>query len=149
MFTRTAIILTLSVAVFAGGGLGTSNGMVLCIDGDGHLAIEAPHLKHAHSHAQGADHERHDHDRDADHGDLHDLLATCSDSFLIVQKLERASSSVVADQHYLAPLSLCLPACLVSAVPPFAVTDGLSAPAFRGGTARAELVSLRSVVLLV
>ena len=149
MFTRTALILTLSVAVFASGSLGTANGMVLCMDGEGHLAVEPPHLKHVHSHAEGEDRERHDHDRDADHADLRDLPTTCSDSFLAVQNLERASSNEVPAQHQVAASHLCLAACLNSPMRPLAVTDRSHVPAFRGGTARAELASLRCVVLLV
>ena len=149
MLTRKAITLTLSLVVFACGSLGVSNGLVLCVDGHGHFAVEAPHLKHAQNHAEDADHEPHDHDRDADHGNLHDLLGTCSDSFLTVQNLERASPTGIAAQHQLLAPCLCLPACLVGGVAPFAVTDGLGIPAFRGGTARAEIASLRCVVLLV
>jgi hypothetical protein len=143
------VILIVALAILVGGSLGTSNGKVLCIDADGHLALEVPHLRHGHSHAPGADNESHDRDRNAEPGDLHDSLATCSDSFLTVLKLERPSSTDAAAQHQLAAPCLCVPACLTMGAPPFPFIDGLGVSAFGGGTARADLSSLRCIVLLV
>ena len=148
MLFRTFTILVLALAVFVAGALGTSNGMVLCVDDDGHLALEAPHLSHAHSHAHGADHDPHDHGGDADHADLHDLMASCSDSFVSGQKLERSSSSLALDQHH-AGLELSLPPCFQIAPAPSSGTHGLAVPASRGGTAHVELACLASVILLV
>jgi hypothetical protein len=145
---RTRVIFVLAFAVTVGGCLGTSNGLVLCTDADGHVAIEAPHLRHAHSHAEGADHEPHDPAEDADHGELHGLLATCSDSAVATQKLERSSADVTAAQQALAPLVLCLFGCPATGVQPASATHGLGAPNFRGGTAHPD-VALRSVILLV
>ena len=148
MSLRTCTILVLVLAVFAAGGLGTSNGMVLCVDGDGHLALEAPRLSHAHSHAHGADHDPHDHGEDADHADLHDLMASCSDSFGTGPKLERSPSSLAIHQH-LVGLELSLPTILLIAPTPSSGPRGLAVPTFRGGTAHLELACLASIVLLV
>jgi hypothetical protein len=145
---RTCVTLLVAFAVFAGGSVGTSNGLVLHIDGDGHLAVEAPHLRHAHDHADGADHAPHDHDSDADHGDLHRLIATCSDSFATAQKLDRSSADAVAALYVPVPFAFCPVRCPASGFQPPSATRGLGAPTFRRGTAHPDLASLRSVVLL-
>ena len=145
---RTFTILVLVVAMLAGGSLGTSNGMVVCIDSDGHVAVEAPHLSHAFHHAEGADHEPHDYDGDAEHADLHEMIGSCFDSLVSVQRLERSSSSLAAIHHFHVVLNLCLPACSDIGVQPLD-GSGLAVATFRGGTAHIELACLRSVVLLV
>lgn len=145
---RTCTILAVTLAVLAGGTLGTSNGMVLCVDADGRVAVEAPHIRHAHSHARGADHDRHDHGEDADHADLHEMMSSCSDSFVSGQALERSSSSIAIHQHH-AGLKLSLPPCFRIAPAPSSPTDVLAVPTFRGGTAHLELACLASLILLV
>jgi hypothetical protein len=145
----TCTTFVVCLAVLAGGAIGTSNGMVLYVDGDGRLTIESPHFRHTHSHAEAADHEPHDYGGEADHADLHDLIGSCSDSFINFQKLERSSSSLMAVQHHLAGFDFCLSACLASGIHPLLARDGLGIPTFRGGTAHFELACLRCVVLLV
>jgi hypothetical protein len=135
--------------VFAGGSLGTSNGRVLCVDSAGHLALELPHLRHAHSHAEGADHAAHDFGEDADHADLHALIASCVDSSMMIQTMERSSFGLSANHHYLVGFNLCPPACPASGCQPSPVGRGSGAPTFRGSTAHPELAPLRSVILLV
>jgi hypothetical protein len=145
---RSFTTLVLVLAIFAGGSFGTANGMVLCVSSDGHLAVEPPRLSHAFRHAGGADHEPHDHDPDADHAALHEMIASCSDSYVSVQKLERSSSSFTAIDHLNPIPSLSLPGCS-DAEQPMGSLNGLAVAPPRGGTARRELASLRSVILLV
>ena len=147
---RTCTILVVALAVFAGGSLGTANGMALHLDDDGHLALEVPHLAHAFSHAEGADHEPHHHHHgDSDHVALHHLIAACADSAIATGTLDRSSPGwAVLHGCDVAP-DLCLPECLCTNPNPAPVTGGLGAPAFRGGTARLELAALRCIILLV
>ena len=148
MSSRTCTILVLSLAVLASGSLGTSNGVVLRVNDEGNLAPELPRLSHAHRHAAGADHDSHDHREDADHADLHDLMASCSDSLVSGHKLERSSSSLAIHQHHLS-LELCLPTCFQTGPAPGSEARCMTVPTFRGGTAHMELACLASVVLLV
>ena len=147
MALRTCIIF-LALSVLVGGGVGTANGLVLYIDCDGHLAVDAPHLRHAHSHQQGADHPPHDHDHDADHGDLHRLISTCCDVHITVQKVEKPSTAPAAAWYDGVADAFNLPVWSVPGVEP-SPSDGVGAPSFRGSTAHPELAALRSVVLLV
>ena len=148
---RTFTILALTLAVFAAGSLGLNSGMVLAFDEDhGHPTFELPQLRHAHEHAEGADHEAHDHGDDADHAELHDLIGSTSNSHLTTQKVDQSSSSTLAAaQQCLSALDIFIPDPLGSLLRPpssGALRDALNFP---GGTAHVDLACLRSVVLLV
>src|SRR5687767_9779139 len=71
MLFRATLILALSVSTFLGGVLGLGNGMVLVVHDDGHVGVEHAFTRHAHEHADEADHEPHDYGGNADHAALH------------------------------------------------------------------------------
>ena len=155
---RDALTSLLLVVVFAAGGLGLHNGMVLRVDHHGHVILDAPHLSHGLAHADGADHDaadygaRADHPSDAgtddDHHDLHHLIATIADSHVATAKSDGSTASQSLSSQHSFSLDLYFPAAL--STPTFARTrSALEAANHRGGTARAEIASLRAIVLLV
>lgn len=149
MTLRSIPILAVCLAVVAASSLGLNSGMVLHVEEDGHLVLEAPRLDHAHAHADGADHGPHDHDPDADHADLHDLIASSSDYPVASQKVERSSSSLTVAHLYLSGLDLCVPAAVGDDVLLASAEAARGAANHRGGTAHIQIACLRSVVLIV
>jgi hypothetical protein len=143
---HTITIVAACLAVFAASALGLNQGMVVCTDGHGRLAVESAHVRHAHAHGEGADHEHHECPEDAEHAELHAALADCSDFSAGQAGLGGASS----DTHRLAPsqpLPVSADRCPV--LKPRLGPAGTAAGNFRGVTARAELGSLGAVILLV
>lgn len=131
------------------GGLGLNNGMALTFDEEhGHVILESPLLRHAHEHAEGADHDTHDHRDDADHARLHDLIASSSDYHLTTQKVEPPSDGVKFCHAHPA-LDQCLTLDLGFDHHRPAGGIMMDAANFRGGTARIAHACLRSIILLV
>ena len=145
---RIPVILAVCVAVVAASGLGLNNGMVLRFDDYGHLALESPRVRHAHSHAEGADHGPHDFGHESDHQDLHDLINSCSESPLGTQKAERSASGLAAADHQPVGVDVCVPPCGGPGLRPPAAGADKHAGTRRGGTAHIALACLRSIVLL-
>ncbi|CAA9391835.1 MAG: hypothetical protein AVDCRST_MAG64-2053 [uncultured Phycisphaerae bacterium] len=117
--------------------------MVLCVAGDGHLSLELAHVRHAESHAEGADHDRHDSPADADHGELHDALDACSDSSVVkVDRRAARPESLWLEAAYALP---CLTARSPDLRPALASvnSNGCATPA------RTHLARLSVIVLLV
>ena len=147
--SRLSVSLIVASAMLVAGGLGLNNGMVLTFDEEhGHLILESPLLRHAHEHADGADHDAHDQGGDADHAGLPHLIASSSDSHLTTQKVE-APSDGVKFSHAHPALDLCLTLDLGSEHHRPAGGVLMDAANFRGGTAHIAHVCLRSIVLLV
>lgn len=149
---RNLPILAVCFAVFVAHSLGLNGGMVLHVDDHGHLALTAPRVDHAqahaHSHGDEADHGPHDYDPDADHGDLHDLIASCSDVPVGTQKADRAASDFAASHGFPSGFDACvLP--LGTGLRPLVWGGGIGESACRGSTAHLALTCLRSVVLVI
>ena len=77
---RAGISFAVCFAVLIGSTLGLNRGMVLCIDGDGHYALESAHIQHAECHEEGNDRALHEFPSDAKHVELHAALETCFDA---------------------------------------------------------------------
>jgi hypothetical protein len=149
----------LCTAVLAASALGLQNGMVLRVDHHGHLKLDAPHLSHALAHAGGADH--HPADYSADHHDstdgdtgegnhhaLHHLINTISDSHVAASKSAGSATSQTDALQHPCNLDFCFPAA-ATAVALFPAAATLEATDQCGGTARAEVASMRAIILLV
>lgn len=147
MTSRTVSSL-LCISILLGGCLGVSNGAVLHVHADGHLAIELPHLLHAHLHGKEADHEARDLSMQCDHSHVHELLHAVKHITAGSRKFDRRGTSPCADKHPSAgqaPVAfaspLVLEPSLVSVLRQSAQPPGLAA--------RTERASLRAIVLLV
>ena len=145
---RAAFSFLLSFAVFAASALGLRSGMTLSLSHDGHLDLEFPRHAHAIAHAQGADHHDHDFGGGSDHDDLHHLLAA-SESHLSNATAERAQLGPDHVPGHPASFSLHMPASALAdiSVPRPAVTH--TPFDLSGGTARTQIASLRTIVLIV
>ena len=80
MIVRVATSLAVCLAVLASSVLGLSRGMVLCIDGDGHYALESAHARHVECHQDGSDHLPEEFPTDSEHPELHAALDACFDA---------------------------------------------------------------------
>lgn len=151
MSCRTITAIALCLVTLVTGSLGLGSRKVLCMDGDGHYAIEAAgHAPHGGCHAEDADD---DHHRAAGTGTQiaagvdgsHDTA--CSDTTLANSSLQRQTNGSDASR-FLQPTAE-LPAWTV----PLARSSAPLALAARGagrstGTPlRAELASLRAIIL--
>ena len=143
--TVTAI---LCVSVFTTTGVGLNNGMVICVDDHGHVAVEAAHVQHAHRHADG---EHHGDDGlglglDPDHEALHDAIASCFDSHMgpARQHSPRLHALRLGRPTFAVPFVIAGAAT----TPPTAFTIWETCN-LRGAAARAELACLSAIVLLV
>ena len=146
MHLRTLTIIAAALAVFAVSSLGLHWGMVLHVDDHGHLALESAHFRHAHEHEECAGHGHNDFTGDADHAELYAAMAFDADAGVVKahQRTESWVLAAVADAAFLPhPLASLLLPDLRS------VNARTGAGGFWGSTARPELASLGTVVLLV
>jgi hypothetical protein len=143
---RMPSILVLAFVTLAVNSLGLNHGIVLCVDDDGSFALEMAHVRHAHLHAEGADHHPDEFPVDSDHGTLHAALETCADASVAKFEHRSAGPSVLrlAD-------ATPLPAFVAPPPTPLQLlAHGRSgASGFCATTARAELAGLSAVILLV
>jgi hypothetical protein len=140
---RAIVSIAACFAVLSGTVLRLNSGMVLCFDEHGHLALEPAHLLHARAHADGADHHHDDFGGDLDHPELHAAMARCVD---VSQRQDEPRPGVqritkLAPSPVLFVSDLFLQSPLRSA--------GTASRHFRAPAARAQLASLRAVVLIV
>jgi hypothetical protein len=146
--SHRCLSFVLSVAVLAASGLGLHSGMVLLVDGHGHLTVAMPHLLHAHAHQRGADDHPSDVGTGGDHQDLHHLIDVTMDSHPGTGNGDRGASSADTTSAGSPPVDLYLPAELA----PTVHTISHSSPRATdpgGDAARVEIASLRAIVLLV
>jgi hypothetical protein len=134
------------LAVFMVSSLGLNQGMVLCVDAHGHLALEPAHVRHAHDHEEHADHGPHDFSGDADHGELHTAMGSCWDAG-VANGEQLTRPSAISRLVEAAPLSHPVAAVLLCILPSGLTRAG--AGDFWGSTARPELGRLRAVVLIL
>lgn len=160
---RAILALTLCLATLFTSVSGLAGGAVLCVDGDGCIAVEFAHAQHRNCHA---DHHHHDHGDACCEGDDHhagcdgsgDVSATrveptdagepCNDVTLGARdflKARRPDSDGGLFRFDLPTpaFTSALPASPDLSVP----LPGDSPP--HGGKPRAEMISLRATVLLV
>jgi hypothetical protein len=142
---RSLTTFALCLATIVASALGLNKGMVLCIDHHGHLALEHAHVRHAHCHNEGADHEFSDPGPDADHAELHESRALCTDA-------GQGHGALTASEQPLRRIKL--PAAPLLYTPylshqPSTFAAGIAPSRAPVAPARAELASLRSVVLTV
>lgn len=146
MLFRIGTSLTICFAVLIGSGLGLNKGMVLCIDGDGHLALESAHEQHLHAHKEISDHLPHEFPSGGEHGNLHAAIEGCFDAMVGSIHLRSA-----------APPSLCptdFPAApyLISPNPDLQLSlvgDWRRADSPSGAIPRPEIACLSAIILLV
>jgi hypothetical protein len=143
--SRRFAILALCAVVLATNALGLNAGIVVCLDGDRHLALEFAHVRHAESHSDGTDHHRQEAPPDAEYGDLHAALADCVD-VTVGKYVQRASTSAL--QH---PVELPALGCPVALpyLPPSLAPAALATDERSGSTAHPELARLKAIVLMV
>ena len=143
---RIIAIVIVCTAVVSGTSLGLNNGMVVCFDDHGHLAIEAAHVEHAHRHADGDHHGDEDFGIDPDHEVLHDAIASCFDLHLgqMGQHSARVHELRLGQPTAVAAAVIAAANLMTSTVPAPGGTCRL-----RGAAARGELVCLRAIILLV
>jgi len=118
--------------------------MVICIDGDGHLALESAHEQHTRCHEEGADHLPHENPAVSDHAELHTALEACFDTAIAKFSFRSASARALHPSEFpiaphLMPADL-QPACVF---PHSRRAEGTS-----GGIPRPEVARLSTVVLL-
>jgi hypothetical protein len=146
MFLRIGTSLTICFAVLIGSGLGLNKGMVLCIDSDGHFALESAHEQHLRSHEEITDHLPHEFPAHGEHGELHAAMEGCFDATVGSVHLRSA-----------APPSLCptdFPAAphLISPNPDLQsslIGDWRRADSASGAIPRPEIACLSAIILLV
>lgn len=143
---RIGTSLTICFAVLIGSGLGLNKGMVLCIDGDGHLALESAHVEHARCHAEDADHLPHEFPVDGEHAELHAALETCFDAAVGSVHLRSANPPSVRPCDFPAPPYVIRPnpRLQLSLFGSSSKADSAS-----GAIPRLEMTCLSSIILLV
>jgi hypothetical protein len=158
---RSSVIFVLCLAVLAGGSLGTANGMVVCVDRHGHIALEAPHGAVPHRHEACGDAQEHEDDDDAVESDGsaiadfvhsgpgHDSTGDCSDSAIVKVATQKSTSVADASGRQFQPLPAFLGGAPALASSDPARVDDAGDICCRGGVALVSLASIRSVVLLV
>src|SRR5687768_14170853 len=109
MFLRIGTSLTICFAVLIGSGLGLNRGMVLCIDGDGHLALESAHEQHTRSHEETTDHLPHELPAHGEHGKLHAAIEGCFDATVGSIHLRSAAPPSLSPTDFLASAYLSIP----------------------------------------
>jgi hypothetical protein len=139
-FARYFLVLLTGLATFATSVMG---GRVLCLDGPGHFALEAPHEQTG---CPAACHdERPDHP--ADDGDGHGAPGGCND-FSSGVHLASDATSGLADlqhaQHFLPPDACVAPAVTPVSEPAYHRFDSAADPPAPG-----ELARLGHIVLLI
>lgn len=145
MLLRTLIAFALCLATFAGSVLGLGNGMVLVVHDDGHVGIEYAHLRHAHEHADGANHDDHDYGADSDHAALHAAILADVDSCPPRPAQQQADSAQKHVIHLRSIATAALPPLNV----PLLVSGQTRHDDIQGIIARRENARLRSVVLVI
>jgi hypothetical protein len=143
---RAVVSLVIAIAVLTAGALGLNRGLVLCVDVEGHIALESSHVRHAHDHSEGADHEPHNLAGGSDHDELHAAMGSCSDAG-VGKGESRSGSSVVSRGVDTAPLPAPIASARLSGSS--AAQARIAAGDSWGSTAHPELAILRAVVLLV
>lgn len=142
---RVGTSVLVCFAVLAGSCLGLNRGMVLCIDGDGHLALESAHEQHARCHEEGSDHHPHEYPAESDHAELHAALEACFDATIAKFNLRSGSAPPLHPSEFPIAPHLILPDLRhASVLPPFRCADSNS-----GGIPRPEVACLSTVVLIV
>lgn len=142
---RIGTSLLICFAVLTGSCLGLNRGMVICIDGDGHLALESAHEQHARCHEEGSDHHPHEYPAGSEHPELHSALEACFDA--AIPKVTFRSGTVPPLRPFEVPVA---PVLLLPDLAP-----ECSHPRFRWadssswGIPRPEVACLRTVVLIV
>ena len=143
---RDGISFAVCFAVLIGSTLGLNRGMVLCIDGDGHYALESAHIQHAECHEEGTDHLPHEFSSDAEHAELHAGLETCFDAAVGSVHLRSAKTPLLRPCDFPPAPYVILPnhALLLSSSGLCSGTDAASSPPLRP-----EIACLSAIVLLV
>ena len=139
------ISIILAFAVCTSSSFGLSQGLVLCVDDTGRVALEAAHVEHAHRHANGDEHGHDDAGLNPDHETLHHAIASCFDICVGVAKAKSPRTSGQEIGKPTAVLANNTAAALHLLRGP--VGEGLSH--CREDTARAELACLSGIILLV
>jgi hypothetical protein len=142
---RIGTSLLVCFAVLAGSCLGLNRGMVICIDGDGHLALESAHEQHARCHEEGSDHHPHEYPVGSDHAELHSALEACFDAAIAKYTLRSASAPVLHPSEFPIAPHLIVPDLQHASVPP----HSRRANSTSGGFPPVEVACLSTVVLIV
>ena len=146
MLLRAGTTLITCFAVIAGSSLGLNRGMVLCIDSDGHLALESAHEQHVRCHEEGADHLPHEFPTDGEHGQLHAALDACFDGAIGKVNFRSAAAPSLRPADFPAVPYLIIPdpdlQCSLFG-------DWRRADSTSGAIPRAEIACLSTTVLLV
>ena len=145
MMSRCVSII-LAFAVCASSAFGLSQGMALCVDDTGRVALEAAHVEHAHRHATGEEHGHDDAGLDPDHQTLHRAIDSCFDIYV---GMATANSPRMSGQEIGKPTAVVVANTAAAALNILRVfvAEGLSH--CRGDAARAELTCLSGIILLV
>ena len=158
----TILVALLCATTFAAGAAGLNGrAVVLCVDGDGHWAVEGRHAAHRGCHGDddgGGGDSEHDHHHDAhaaggdDHADPPEgggAPASCEDLSVGVQFLERggASPDDLARVYWSGRLAPDLAAAPLPRDLP-SPAQWLGPPHPSGARPRAELGTLRTFILL-
>lgn len=143
---RIGTTLAICLAVLIGSSLGLNKGMVLCIDGDGHLALESAHEQHLRCHEEGSDHLPHEFPSGGEHGELHVALEACFDGAIGTVHLRSAAAPSLRPADFPAAPYKVLPhldlQLLLSG-------DWRWADSTSGAIPRPEIACLSAIVLLV
>lgn len=143
---RIGTTLAICLAVLTGSSLGLNRGMVLCIDGDGHLALESAHEQHLRCHEEGTDHLPHEFPADGEHGELHAALEACFDGAIGKVNLRSAAASSLRPADFPAAPYLILPNPDLQSS---RFGDWKRADSSSGAIPRPDLACLSAIVLLV
>ena len=146
MFLRIGTSLTICLAVLIGNGLGLNKGMVLCIDSDGHLALESAHEQHLRSHEETTDHLPHEFPAGGEHGKLHAAIEGCFDATVGSIHLRSAAPPSLCPTDFPAAPYLSLPA---SDLQHSLFGDWKRADSPSGAIPRPEIACLSAIILLV
>ncbi len=143
---RLGTTLAICFAVLVGSSLGLNKGMVLCMDGDGHVALESAHEQHLRCHDEGADHLPHEFRVGAEHGELHAALEACFDGTIGKLHLRPAAAPSLRPADFPAAphLNLPSPELQLSLTRHRTAVDPES-----GAIPRPEIACLNAIVLLV
>jgi hypothetical protein len=142
---RIGTSLLVCFAVLAGSSLGLNRGMVICIDGDGHLALESAHAQHARCHEEDSDHHPHEYPAESEHGELHSALDACFDAAIAKFNFRCVSAPRLHPSGFPIAPYLILPDLQQASVPP----HSRRADSTSGGIPRPEIACLSTVVLIV
>ena len=145
MTFRVATSLAVCLAVLAGSVLGLARGMVLCVDGDGHYALESAHVRHVECHEDRNDHLPHERPADSEHSELHAALDACFDATAGGPHVRAATPQSLRSGN--APATPFLTASDVGLEAAFRQARAVAASSL--APLRADLARLSGIILLV